>query len=147
MGIGESSMPSLLSFKDDNLCQKPSSTELWKGANWSTAPLSWPAIPAKSTEKHTLVKSKSIKSCKQLSIYSKQKSAKTSYETSIPTLIKCIPNPIKARAKQPKESTLISNNTRRIVIDLARFMLHRLYSSGQWNIVFLSKEIAKRPKL
>ena len=35
-------MPSLLSFKHDNLCQKASSTTLWKGANWSTTPLSCP---------------------------------------------------------------------------------------------------------
>lgn len=35
MGIGESSMPSLLSFKEDSLCQKPSSTELCNCANCS----------------------------------------------------------------------------------------------------------------
>jgi len=35
MWIGESSMPSLLSFKEDNRCQKPSSTELCIGANCS----------------------------------------------------------------------------------------------------------------
>jgi hypothetical protein len=34
MGIGESSMPYLLSFKEDNLCQKPSSAKLLKGTNW-----------------------------------------------------------------------------------------------------------------
>lgn len=28
MGMGDSSMPSLLSLREDNLCQKPSSTEL-----------------------------------------------------------------------------------------------------------------------
>lgn len=28
IGMGESSMPSLLSLREDNLCQKPSSTEL-----------------------------------------------------------------------------------------------------------------------
>lgn len=42
--IGDSSMPSWLSFKEDNLCQKPSSTELWKGANWRTDPFLCPAI-------------------------------------------------------------------------------------------------------
>jgi hypothetical protein len=34
MGIRESSMPYLLSFKEDNLCQKPSSAKLLKGTNW-----------------------------------------------------------------------------------------------------------------
>lgn len=38
MGMGDSSMPSLLSLREDNLCQKPSSTELWNGANWSIDP-------------------------------------------------------------------------------------------------------------
>lgn len=38
MGSGESSMPSLLSFKEDNLCQKPSSTKLCIGANCSRDP-------------------------------------------------------------------------------------------------------------
>lgn len=34
MEIGESSIPSLSSFKEEKLCQKPSSTELFNGANW-----------------------------------------------------------------------------------------------------------------
>lgn len=39
IGMGESSMPNLLSFKEDNRCQNPSSTELWNGANCSMDPL------------------------------------------------------------------------------------------------------------
>jgi len=35
MGNGESSMPSWLSFKEESLCQKPSSTELSIAINWS----------------------------------------------------------------------------------------------------------------
>jgi hypothetical protein len=45
MRMGESSMPSLLSLREDNLCQKPSSTLLWNCANTSMDPsLSWAAM-------------------------------------------------------------------------------------------------------
>lgn len=42
MWIGDSSIPNLLSFNEDNLCQKPSSTALWKVANWR---MGWSAMP------------------------------------------------------------------------------------------------------